>query len=293
MRALCQCSLCFLESSRLVYIILASWASMVMNHCEKPDRVADRIATEPHVEEIYAYFIGQPSLWLCCPLFRKKKTGVHFSLILNICFYVFISVMLNKDAHLSILFWLSLPFQDPCVTSLWITEIKELPNAKEKFHKYETLGMFSTSTISFVACAMCMDCQHDVVCGNQCVQEAINLLLSVLCSCKIWERSGILFKHSQLVLICPYGSFACSHKCESTFCMYQHVHPPLTHWVISQLMDLDRLYWSIPFVGKGIHIVLSVLRVKSMVETIRSDLWDLNAWGHVLYFQICRLWVNL
>lgn len=110
------------------------------------------------------------------------------------------------------------------------------------FHKYETLGMFSTSAISFFACAMCMDCQHDVVCGNQCVQEAINLLLPVLCSCKIRERSGILFKHSQLVIICPYGSFACTHKCESTFCMCQHVHPSHTLWVISQLMDLDRLY---------------------------------------------------
>lgn len=94
---------------------------------------------------------------------------------------VFMSMMLNKDAHMSILLWLSLPFQDACVTSLWITEIKELPNVKEKFHKYETLGMFSASAISFFACAMCMDCQHNVVCGNQCVQEAINLLGTVLC----------------------------------------------------------------------------------------------------------------
>lgn len=185
---------------------------------------------------------------------------------------VFISMMLNKDAHLSILFWLSLPFQDACVISLWITEIKELPNAKEKFHKYETLGMCSTSAVSFFACAMCMDCQHGVVCGNQCVQEAINLLVTVLCSCKIWESSGILFKHSQLVLICPYGSFACTHKCESTFYMCQHVHPSLTLGVISQLMDLDSVYWSIPFMGKGIRIVPSVLSVKSMVATIRSDL---------------------
>lgn len=93
MRALCQCSLCFLESSRLVYIILASWASMVMNHWEKPDRAADRIYTETHVEETpmlrkYMHsFIGQPSLWLCCPHFRNKNIWAHFSLIVSICWH--------------------------------------------------------------------------------------------------------------------------------------------------------------------------------------------------------------
>lgn len=93
---------------------------------------------------------------------------------------VFISMMLNKDAHLSILFWLSLPFQDACVTSLWITEIKELPNAKEKFHKYETLGMCSTSAISFFACAMCVWIVSMVWCvvTNVCRRLSIFLLQS-------------------------------------------------------------------------------------------------------------------
>ena len=152
MRALCQCSLCFLESPSLAYIILASWASTVMNHCEKPDRAADRTSTETHVEEIQGintlHWFPWPAL-LCgyvAHFWGTKKNLGHISTwywaYAGMVGNVFISMLLNKDAHLSILFWLSLPFQDVCVTSLWITEIKELPMQKRNSTNMKPLECF-------------------------------------------------------------------------------------------------------------------------------------------------------
>lgn len=37
-------------------------------------------------------------------------------------------------------------------------------------------------------------------------------------------------------------------------------------------MDHNSLYWYVPIIGKGVHIILGVLTVERMMETIRSNL---------------------
>lgn len=65
----------------------------MMNHCEKPDRVADRTSIETHVEGIRGIntlhsFPGQPPSVAMLPAFQEaKKSGVHFYLILSICWH--------------------------------------------------------------------------------------------------------------------------------------------------------------------------------------------------------------
>lgn len=91
LRALCQCSLYLLENPSLAYIILASSASTVMNHYEKPDTLADRTSTENHMEEIRGIntlhsFLGQSFSTAMLPTFQgAKKSGAHFYLVLSIC----------------------------------------------------------------------------------------------------------------------------------------------------------------------------------------------------------------
>lgn len=80
------------------------------NKQKNTDEVADRASTETYVEEIHGIdtlrsFLGQPPLW---------PFPTYAGMVGN----SFVSMMLSKDDQLSILFWLSLPFQDACVTSL-------------------------------------------------------------------------------------------------------------------------------------------------------------------------------